>query len=51
LLTWSAKWLFQDEIMNDKLTSEEAINEDDERITKTLWTLLDEADIVVSTLW
>lgn len=48
LLTWSAKWLFQDEIMNDRLTSEEAINEDDERITKSLWTLLDEADIVVA---
>lgn len=48
MLTWSAKWLFDDEVMNDKLTVEEAVNENDKRITKSLFALMNEADIVVA---
>lgn len=48
MLTWSAKWLFEDKVMTGKLTPEEAINEDDRRITKGIWELLDEADVVVA---
>jgi len=47
-LCWSAKWLFSDEIMSDRLTSREAKNEDDSRIVKSLWKLLNEADIVIA---
>lgn len=47
-LCWSAKWLFDDKIISDRLTSREARNEDDSRIVKSLWKLLDEADIVVA---
>lgn len=47
MLTWSAKWLFEDTILSDKLTSREAKKEDDRRIVKSVWKLLDEADIVI----
>ena len=48
MLTWSAKWLFNKTIYSAKLTSKEAKNQDDKRITKELWKLLDEADIVIA---
>jgi hypothetical protein len=48
MLCWSAKWLFDDKIMSDRLTGREARNEDDNRIVKNLWNLLNEADIVVA---
>lgn len=48
VLCWSAKWLYSDYMMSDKLTSEEVLNEDDSRIMKSLWTLVDEADIIIA---
>lgn len=48
MLCWSAKWLYSDEIIGERLTSIEAIIEDDSRIVKELWKLIDEADIVIA---
>lgn len=48
LLSWSAKWLYDDEIFSDVVTSRESINQNDKRITKSLWDLLNKADIVIS---
>lgn len=48
MLCWSAKWLYSNEVMSRRLTSEEAINEDDSRIVKDLWKLINEADIIVA---
>lgn len=48
MLTWSAKWLFNEEIFGDSLTREEVINQDDKRLTKGIWNLLDQADIVIA---
>jgi uncharacterized Zn-finger protein len=48
MLTWSAKWLFDDEIISEKLTGKEALAEDDSRLVGNLWKLLDEADIVIA---
>ena len=48
LVSWSAKWLFDDGIISDVLTSKEAINHDDERIAKSIWELLNQADITVA---
>lgn len=48
MLCWSAKWLFNDHIYSSRLTSKESLAEDDSRIVKDLWKLLDEADIVVA---
>lgn len=48
ILTWSAKWLFSDEIISAKLTSQEAIEEDDSRIVKDLWDIVNEADVLIA---
>jgi DNA polymerase elongation subunit (family B) len=48
MLTWSAKWLFGTEIMSDRLTSIEAVEEDDKRITQSLWELINEADVIIA---
>lgn len=48
ILAWSAKWLYSKEVYSAHLTSEEAKKEDDSRILKSLWELIDEADIVVT---
>ncbi len=48
MLTWSAKWLFNEEVYSDRLTSKEATDQDDKRISKTIWGLLDKADIIIA---
>lgn len=48
MLSWSAKWLFSPDVMSDRLTGAEALSEDDSRITKTIWSLINDADIVVA---
>lgn len=48
MLCWSAKWLYSGEILGDRLTGKEAKAEDDSRIMKSLWKLIDEADIVIA---
>ena len=48
LLSWSAKWLFDDHVMSDVLTPEEALKHDDSRIVKKIWNLLNTCDITIS---
>lgn len=48
MLTWSAKWLYGTEIMSDKITPDEVKDANDYRIVKSLWNLVNEADIVVA---
>lgn len=48
MLTWSAKWLLDSNTMSMRLTGKEVLKEDDSRIVKELWKLLDEADIVIA---
>jgi len=48
LLTWSAKWLGEKDILHDRLTSTEATTSDDHRIAMSLRNLIDEADIVIA---
>jgi DNA polymerase III epsilon subunit-like protein len=47
ILSWSAKWLMSPEIMHNRVTGRESVKRDDKRIVKSLWKLLDEADIVI----
>ncbi|RLC68784.1 MAG: RNase H superfamily protein [Chloroflexi bacterium] len=47
LLSWSAKWLFNDTVYSQRVTGEQAIERDDSSIVKSLWALLDEADLVI----
>lgn len=46
LLSWSAKWLGSDKIMYEDQRNAKNI-EDDSKILKGIWKLLDEADIVI----
>jgi len=48
LLTYAAKWLFDETMISGKLTKEEALAEDDTRLVQELWNLLNEADIVIA---
>jgi hypothetical protein len=48
MLSWSAKWLFDSEMLNDVVTPKEALAEDDERISLSLWKLVDQADMIIS---
>jgi len=48
MLTWGAKWLFENKIMTNRLTPEEALANNDARISKTIWSLLDKADIIIA---
>jgi hypothetical protein len=48
LLSYSAKWLFEEEIISEVLTPKEVKNEDDRRLAQSIWALLDEADIAVA---
>lgn len=48
MLSWSAKWLNDSKVMGEVLTSKEAKDRDDKRITNILWQLFNEADIVVA---
>ena len=48
VLTWAAKWLFEDKVYSGSLTAKEAIAQDDKRIMEGVWELLNEADIVVA---
>jgi len=48
ILTWSAKWLFEKKVYSARLTGKEAIAQDDKRILKGIWELLNEADMTIA---
>lgn len=48
ILCWSAKWLFQPEIMGEIVTPEEAINRTERSIMGGIWELMNKADIVIT---
>lgn len=47
VLSWSAKWLFDDKFYGQILTPKEAKTRNDYRIVEGLWKMFDEADIVI----
>jgi len=48
ILSWSAKWLFDSEIMGESVSSEEACNREDKSIITGLWELINSADIIIA---
>ena len=48
ILCWAGKWLFEEEVMGEVVTPEEAINRDSKSILDSLWKMLDEADIIIT---
>ena len=47
-LTWAAKWLFEEKVYSGKLTPKEARKQDDKRIVKGIWELINQADVVIA---
>lgn len=47
-LTWAAKWLFEDKVYSGKISAKEVRSEDDNRIIKGIWELVNQADIVIA---
>jgi len=47
VLSWAAKWLFDDNVQSDIVTPSESRSRNDKRILKSIWKLLDEAEIVI----
>ena len=48
ILAWSAKWLFDDFIMGERVCVDEAHKREDSSILPNLWKLVDQADIIVT---
>lgn len=48
MLCWSAKWLYEEKVMGDCVTPQEAVKEDDLRVVTSLYNLINEADIIVA---
>lgn len=48
MLCWSAKWLFDDKVMSDCISPEDAVIGNDEVISISLWEVIDEADIIIA---
>lgn len=48
LLSFSAKWLGDDKMISSVLTPEEVLVRDDRRLATMIWTLLDQANIIVT---
>jgi DNA polymerase elongation subunit (family B) len=48
ILTWSAKWLFDDTMYSARVTAAEAKDRRDASIIQPLWDLLDEAHIIIA---
>lgn len=48
VLGWAGKWLDEEEVMSDIVTPMEARERDDGRIIKSLWKVIDEADLLVA---
>lgn len=47
MLSWAGQWLYDDEVFGDVVTPKEAKNRNDRRIVSTLWSAIDEADILI----
>lgn len=48
IVTWAAKWLFEDKVYSMKCTSQEAINHDDKRLLEGIKAMINEADIIIA---
>jgi len=48
MISWSAKWLFDDNVQGAVLAPEEILAENDKSIVEELWALFDDADIIIA---
>jgi len=47
VISWAAKWLYDENVLSDIVTAREAKKRKDDRVLQSIWELLDEADIVI----
>ena len=47
IISWAAKWLFDKNIQGDIVTTQEAFERNDTRVLKSIWNLLESAEIVI----
>jgi len=48
ILSWSAKWLFDDQMMSARVSAEDAFHRRDDTVIQPLWDLLDQAHMVIA---
>ena len=48
VISWSAKWLFDSNMMGMAVSPDDARDRKDSKIMKKLWDLMDEADIIIA---
>ena len=48
ILSWAAKWLHRPETISDVVTPKEAVNRDDKRICKSVFQLMEQADVIIA---
>ena len=48
IFSWAAKWLLDDQMYSDVLTPKEAKAHTDSRVCKSLWQIVDDADIIIA---
>lgn len=48
VISWAAKWLCKSEIMSDVVIPKKARERNDTKIIKSMWGLMDEADIIIA---
>jgi len=48
MLGWACKWLFSADMQSDFVTAKEALLRDDKRVCKSLWRLVNDADVIIT---
>ena len=48
VLSWAAKWLFNNEVISEVVTPNEAKARTDKSVIKGIWNLIEEADIIIA---
>jgi len=48
ILSWSAKWLFETDVMSDRVQPKEAFNRTDASVMQGIHDLMDESDIIIA---
>lgn len=48
VVSWAAKWLFEDNVMSEAVSGQEAIDREDNSLLGGIWNLLNEADLVIA---
>jgi len=48
ILTWSAKWFMEPDVLSARVSPNEAFNREDASVLQGIWNLMEEADIIIA---